>query len=283
MRSTLAVIAASALLLAPALAHAQEDADCPPGGWFCEETEPPATDGEPEDVEQPEGTTSQPPLVVYEPKEDGSRKITIIDKAEKPKKPKRRRAKKEWGFNLHLQGVLMGGSERTEDRQARHPDAGMGGLGFSFRYRPVPHFALDAGLDFVGGVDYQGNERGETALLLNAMAYFNPKDKAQIYVLGGLGFSGATVNKKTELTLADDTVAVIEEQKEYRYFGGQLGVGLEFRVAKRTALNVDLIGFIRGRTDDQARFEPEFTDPDTGRTTNTSGGGLFRGGITFYW
>jgi len=44
-----------------------------------------------------------------------------------------------------------------------------------------------------------------------------------------------------------------------------------------------VVGFIRGRTDDAARYDPEFVDPDTGRTTNTSGGGLFRGGITFYW
>ncbi len=289
MRSILAVIAASSLLLVPSLASAQDDPDCPPGGWFCEETEPADVgDVEPEDVDEPPSKkprkSTPPPIVVYEPQEDGSRKITIIDKTdEKPRRPKRRRARPEWGFNMHLQGVLMGGSSRTEDRQARHPDASMGGLGFSFRYRPIPHFALDAGLDFIGGVDYQGNDRGETALLLNAMAYFNPKDKAQIYVLGGLGFSGATVNKKTELTLSDNSVALVEEQKEYRYFGGQVGVGLEFRVAKKTALNLDVIGFVRGRTDDQARFEPEFTDPETGRTTNTSGGGLFRGGITFYW
>jgi hypothetical protein len=33
---------------------------------------------------------------------------------------------------------------------------------------------------------------------------------------------------------------------------------------------------------DDARSYPEFTEPETGRTTNSSGGGL-RGGITFYW
>jgi len=41
-------------------------------------------------------------------------------------------------------------------------------------------------------------------------------------------------------------------------------------------------GFIRGRTDDMAATQPEFTAAD-GRTTNTSGGALFTGGLTFYF
>jgi len=76
---------------------------------------------------------------------------------------------------------------------------------------------------------------------------------------------------------------ITDAQRSYSYFGGQLGAGLEFRVTRRVSLNLDLVGFMRGRTDQEARVQPEFTDPDTGRTTNTSGGGLFRGGITFYW
>ena len=272
MRSTLAVLAAGTVLLTPVWASAQEDEDCPPGGWFCEPTEP--TDVEdPVDETVEESETPPPPVVVYEPKEDGTRKITIIDKAEAPPKIKRkRRWRKEWGFNLRLQGVLMG------DDEDRHPDSGMGGLGFSFRYRPVPHFAFDAGLDFLGGTDYQGNQRSETALLLSGIVFFNPKDKVQVYTIGGIGFSGADVQRVRTLGNTE-----VEENEEYRYFGGHLGMGLEFRVGKKTALNLDVLGFVRGRTDEKARNEPEFVDPDTGRTTNTSGGGLFRGGITFYW
>jgi hypothetical protein len=41
-------------------------------------------------------------------------------------------------------------------------------------------------------------------------------------------------------------------------------------------------GFIRGRIDDNKREYPEFVSND-GKTTNTSGGGLFQGGLTFYW
>ena len=39
------------------------------------------------------------------------------------------------------------------------PDAGMGGFGMSFRYRPVPAFALDFGADLIGGIDFNGFER----------------------------------------------------------------------------------------------------------------------------
>ena len=54
-------------------------------------------------------------------------------------------------------------------------------------------------------------------------------------------------------------------------------------MSRLVSLNVDLVGFMRGRTDEDARDMPEFTDPETGRATNASGGGLMRGGITFYW
>jgi opacity protein-like surface antigen len=274
MRSSFFVLTAGAIVLSPALAHAQDEEDCPPGGWFCEPTEPAAVD-ETQDGEPAEtGEQPDPPVVVYEPDNDGKRRIIIIDEAEQPPKPRKPRWRREWGFNLRLQHVLMG------DDETMHDDAGMGGLGFSFRYRPVPHFAFDAGLDFLGGNDYHGNERTETALLLSGIVFFNPKDKVQVYTIGGLGFSGAEVNRTHA---RDGSETEQEEEVEYSYFGGHLGLGLEFRVGKKTALNLDVLGFIRGRTDEKAREDPEFVDPETGRTTNTSGGGLARLGITFYW
>lgn len=284
MRVSLGVAAASMLLMLPNLALAQEEeGDCPPGGWFCEEAEPGDLDageanGVDADPEDGGAAKDSPPVVVYKPEEgSGSRKIIIVDQPEEPPPPRQRRYKREWGFNLRLESAIMG------DSKEKDPDAGMGGLGFSFRYRPIPHFAFDVGLDFLGGTDWAGNDRRETALLMNAMIFFNPKDKLQFYTLGGLGFSGARVLKQNETTDASGATVVEETEEEYSYFGGQLGVGLEWRVAKRTALNFDVIGFIRGRTDEKARHEPEFTDPETGRRTNTSGGGLARIGITFYW
>jgi hypothetical protein len=275
MRRCFAILVASLVVAAPTTALAQSD--CPPGGWFCEEQAEADDAAAEEDEAEPEvgERTSQPPVVVYEPagkKGDAADKIIVVERA--PPKPPKRRLRREWGFNLHLQGVIMGSDDNREG-PPRHPDSGMGGLGFSFRYRPIPHFAFDAGVDFLGGRDWHGNRRRETGLLLNAMIYFNPRSKVQVYTLGGLGFSGASVER-----VHDTSSAVVEE---YGYFGGQLGLGLEFRVGRKTALNLDVLGFLRGRTDEKARFDPEFVDPDTGDATNTSGGGLFRGGVTFYW
>jgi hypothetical protein len=48
-------------------------------------------------------------------------------------------------------------------------------------------------------------------------------------------------------------------------------------------LGGDLLGFLRERQDRDAEEQPEFVDPVTHRTSNTSGGGLIRLGATFYW
>jgi opacity protein-like surface antigen len=282
MRSRFALLASSVVLLTPAFALAQEgQPGCPPGGWFCEETEPPAQEPEAAPDEAPpapeapppahrrrhlppQSASQPPPVVVYEP--------PPAEALETPPPPQRRGWHRKWALNLRLDGVLMGGGKNQSQ------DAGMGGLGFSFRYRPIGHFAIDAGLDWFGGVDWAGNDRRETAFTTNAMVFFNPRDAVQVYMLGGLNFSEALVQSRDK---NGDIVA--NTDRRYSYFGGQMGLGLEFRVSNTVSLDLDVVGFIRGRTDDAARQTPEFTDPDTGRTTNTSGGGLFRGGITFYW
>ncbi|MBK7579436.1 MAG: outer membrane beta-barrel protein [Myxococcales bacterium] len=266
MRTGLPSAIACLVLLAPALAAAEDIPNCPPGGWFCEETSPPPPPATDEDIEaappdEPLERRGPPPPMVYEP-----------EPYRLPPPAKKRRWTRKFGINLHLQGVMMGSGEN------RHDDSGMAGLGLGFRYRPIPHFAFEAGLDFFGGIDWQGNDRRETALLLNAMVFVNPRDAVQFYMLGGFGFSGATVTPRDK---NGDLINAYEQH--YSYFGGQLGAGLEFRVTRRVSLNIDMVGFVRGRTDDNARYYPEFTDPDTGQTTNSSGGGLFRGGVTFYW
>jgi len=288
MRGTLAIVTCAVVLAVPAVASAQS---CP-DGWFCEQDETgesSATDSDDEAgdaAEQPTADEAKSKkdksgtVVVYRPENDGKdRKIIIVDRAENAPAPPKKRKRREWGFNLRLEGVLMGNDDKA------NRDAGMGGLGFSLRYRPIPYFAFDAGVDFVGGVDWAGNERNESALLLSGIAFFNPRSKAQFYAIGGIGFSGAQVLREQPAYENPDGSIVEGEvfEERYSYFGAHLGIGLEFRVSKKVALNVDVLGFIRGRTDRLAREQPEFVDPDTGRVTNTSGGGLFRGGITFYW
>jgi Outer membrane protein beta-barrel domain len=169
----------------------------------------------------------------------------------------------EWGAQLRLETAAVG--------HDASPDAGMGGLGFSVRPRLSPHFAIDVGVDFLRGQDFYGEERSETAFFINPMIFVNPRNRVQFYVFGGLGFSGA------EVTHLDQT------QSRYSYMGFDAGLGLEFRFWRHVAIDCDMLAFVRGRTDDAATYYPEFVDARTGRSTNTSGGALFRVGMTYYW
>ena len=92
--------------------------------------------------------------------------------------------------------------------------------------------------------------------------------------VGGIGWSGAKA--------IDDRSTTRNIEYSYGYFGVLGGVGLEFRLSKVVALNVDFRGFVRGRIDDNRRDYYEFADA-SGRHTNTSGGGSLNGGLTFYW
>lgn len=287
----------------PVTALAQ-DQNCPPGAWFCEQTEVPQAPAAEPDADEPEAEAparpatraakkpprqapTPPPVVIYQPSPttpppqvvivtpggEPPPGVIIRTVPPPPPPPPKFRWRSEWGINLRLEGVALGGKRGAAE------DAGMGGLGVSLRYRPVPSFAFDLGVDGLAGIDYNGNERFEVPLSLNGILYVNPRSRVQFYFMGGMHVSYA----KTEVpsTLPREEGGRNLEETEYQYFGGQGGVGLEFRLSRRVALNIDGLAFIRSRTDDGTT--PEFRDPDTGRTTDTSGGGLFRGGINFYW
>jgi opacity protein-like surface antigen len=199
-----------------------------------------------------------------------------VDRPEDAPRPPVRRKRHpfhEWGFNLHLEDAILGNAK------SRASNSGMGGVGFAFRYRPIPVVALEAGVDLLTGTDYQGYSRSEAALLLNTLVFLNPHDVVQLYALGGLGFSGASVR----VAPRNGDAPFASHDEGYSYFGGQLGLGLEVRVSRSIALGGDILGFVRGRTDNNANSAPEFEDPTTHRVTNTSGGGLIRVGATFYW
>jgi hypothetical protein len=206
-----------------------------------------------------------PPVVVYQPpppvvvvKPDAP---PAYEYAAPPHQALLRRS--EWGINLHIEGASIG--------RGTGGDASMGGAGLGLRFKPNRHFGIESDVDFVGGRDYQGDNRNETALSFNGLFFLNPQSHAQIYLLAGFGWSSAHVTSPTGNL---DT--------HYGYFGGQGGVGLELRLGRCFALNADLRGFIRGRTDQVAAAEPEFRNAD-GRTTNTSAGALITGGATLYF
>jgi hypothetical protein len=190
----------------------------------------------------------------------------------RPAKRRHRRGFREWGVNLHANVGLMG---NDSDMAA---DADMNGFGGALRFRPIPHIAIEGSVDLLWGTDYNGFQRFEQALLANGLFYVNPRSAVQLYGIAGFGFAAAFLDSGT----TSDGQPVLSDET-YSYSGGQLGVGVEGRVTRHFALGADLIGFLRWRTDRHASRNPEFIDPVSGRTTNTSGGGLLRLGATFYW
>ncbi len=181
---------------------------------------------------------------------------------------------RRWGLNLRMEGVLM-----PQYRDGVANETGMAGLGLSLRYRPTPMFAFDFGADFLTGTDTNGFSRQELPLALSLMIYANPQSVAQFYVFGGINGSFARVSSRQyEVTVAE------RDHDAYSYVGGHGGVGFEIRVSELIGINLDGLVLARTRTDDdgQGAF-PEFYDPDTGTTSNSSAAGLLRGGVTFWW
>jgi Outer membrane protein beta-barrel domain len=315
MRRPLIPALFAALLLAPLPALADEP-NCPPGSWFCADANvdtpqaPDADDDTDQDnnspqlpaktkpqqqasdddedtpeIEEDRGVTRRPRVVVVEqPGGYATPPNVVIVTQSRPRPRVIQRAPappparalprlySKWGLNLRVEGAAMGDGANV--------DSGMGGLGLSLRYRPVPHFGFDLGVDVVGGKDYNGFTRIETPVALNAMIFVNPRSRVQFYLIGGAHLSHAEVKSEYRSELLDSN-GDGTYGAQYNYFGGQGGAGLEFRIGRRVGLSFDVLGFIRKRTDDNPK--PEYVDAITGNTTNTSGGVLFRGGLNFWW
>jgi opacity protein-like surface antigen len=313
--AALLVVAATPAVSAAQAAPRTGSDSCPPGSWFCAQApqqqpapagQPiqtlkplPAPDDSPEETDgSPPDETSAPtppppprrrPVVRYVPPPPPPPRYRgdyASDAPEAPPPYEYRRPRgpisrpREWGLNLHAEGAMIGSGSQG--------NAGIAGGGVGLRFKPVRSFGLEADFDVAGGDhDYLGNHRNETAFMLNGLVFLNPRSRAQIYLLAGFGWSAAHV---TCPSCTQDSASL---DAHYDYFGGQAGAGLELRLTRVLAFNVDIRGFIRGRTDQLAQTQPEFDQP-TGcsanpaaypscRTTNTSGGGLLTGGMTLYF
>lgn len=268
MRALFVISTALSLGLFAPVARAQ----CPEGDWFCDPAGESPTKEAPPGEPPPPGDASPPKA---EPPADGStvrKRATVRIDPGTPPPPRRPRHRRELGVNLHIDGALFGSESGMSH------DAGMGGLGAAFRMRLHPVFALDIGVDFLGGRDFNGNARAEGVLSANGLLYLNPRQRIELYLLAGLFTSRAQVDVRY---LGGERVA--PHDASYAYFGGQVGFGAEVRLSRRVSAQADVLGFVRERSRRYRYFEPDFVDPETHRTTNRSGGGLVRGGFTFYW
>jgi len=208
----------------------------------------------------------QPPVVVYQPQPQvvyvqpqvQARAVAILPAATAPALPE-----PTWGLHAELGAMGL-------------RDTAMAGGALALRLRPTPWFGVDLGLGSYAGIDAQDRDRVEVPFTANALFFVNPQSQLQLYVLGGLGVSYAEVGNSFGSFESDDFFAT----RSFTHVGGQLGVGVEWRLGRHFALNTDLRGFVRTRTDDDGA--PEFIDPDTGDSTNTSGGLYWTAGATLY-
>lgn len=267
-----AVCAVAATVAGSRAAVAQDaPADCSPEDWFCDDGEDrgraPELAPQPElPAEAPEarpaptspGAPAEPPPPGMLP---GKMDLTtgVPDGGWQGEGDE---ALSPWSVSLRLEGMALGSGQH-------HRDTGLGGLGISLRYALRPSVALDLGVDSFAGTDYNGYDRSETSLSISALWFLNPDRAIRTYVLAGLHASAAQVD-------------VAGEDQDWSYIGAHAGLGLDFAISERVSLNVDAVGFVRGRTDSRASREPEFSD-GSGNLSNTSGGGVFRAGVSLYW
>lgn len=149
--------------------------------------------------------------------------------------------------------------------------ARLGGMGAAIRIRPKEHFALDLGAGVYGGTDHNGNSRVEIPLTVDALYFVNPQNRAQFYLVGGVGASFAYSDYKSTGILT----------RSFTYVGGNAGAGVEFRLTRGFALNFDFRGVLRG----QPHGAPEFSRVSDGlvQTTRTSAGVVGQLGATLYF
>jgi hypothetical protein len=178
------------------------------------------------------------------------------------------------GIDLRVDGAAGFGGNRA------NASYGLGGAGLGFRYRAAPHFGLEAGVDVLGGRDWNDNKRVEVAGSLGGLLFFNPRGRVQLYLSGGFLADHAKASGTASATPGIDAFRTTSTDLVYDHVGGYAGLGLEMFAARRLSFHVDARGVIRQRVGGDS---PEFTDPATGRSTNTSGGLLGSAGMTFYF
>jgi len=150
------------------------------------------------------------------------------------------------------------------------PDGGMGGGGAALRLRPADHLGIDLGVGLYGGRDSQERLRGEVPVTADLRFVFNGRRRFQVYGILGGGVSFASVEEAPGL------------DREFVHLGGSAGLGMEFFPSRYFSLSWDVRAFLRQAVS-SSDGEPEFVDADTNEQTDTSAGGLFTFGATFYF
>ncbi len=308
MNRALLLIPSLALLL-PSLAEAQ----CPDGASFCAEIEvegsvsigggtdapppPPPADDNIVEVEvddapppPPAQVRAQPPrrrgrVVVVRPAPQAPQPQPVqVQPAPQPRqttvtvettRSNRVQVRPQQRWNRKI-GLSVRGSAMANSRVQ------MGGLELGFRFRPARIFAFEIDFGSYGGSDWNGNARREHPVSFDFMFFLPKASRFQAYMLVGGGMSFARVDDGGDPW--DD--AWDDFATRYTYIGGQLGLGVEWRISPVFALSADLRGFLRTRIDADRDSNPEFeeiTSSGERRSTNTSAGVTGNLGMHFYF
>ena len=281
---TLSLLAALVALTVAPTAEAQ----CIPGSWLCAQVHVGVGVGVSGSVYIGPSMPPPPPQVVYvQPQPQPP--VVIYQPQPQPQVVYVQPQQQQVVYVQQQPQVVVGGGLRPlapmqlpEPRWGVHGEIGamamdnvaMGGGSVALRFRPSPWFALDVGIGSYAGSDHNNDDRVEVPFTANGLFFVNPQNRLQLYILGGLGASYAHVDSFGIGSGFDSFFG-----RDFTYFGGQAGVGLEWRVGRNFALNTDLRGFIRTRTD--GGETPEFISA-TGQTTDTSGGFYWTLGATLY-
>lgn len=174
------------------------------------------------------------------------------------------------GLDLRLNAAAGLGSGRTGNAFA------MGGAGLGLRYHGAGHLGFEAGLDLLGGRDYNEMKRLEIVGTVGGLVFFNPRSRVQVYGSGGFLIDHARAK------LDVDYAKYPAFTNTYTHLGGYAGLGLEMFATRNIAFHIDARGILRQKVGGNTNA-PEFVEPGTGRSTNLSGGLVGNAGMTIYF
>ncbi len=206
-----------------------------------------------------------PPVVVYRQAPPPPPVVVYRQAAQPAYSVQRRDVSGTMGLRFFAAGAGGGSNSRAGNGR-------LGGVGMALRIRPQERFAVDVGAAIYGGTDYEGNERVEIPVTADALFFVNPQHRAQFYLLAGVGGSFAYGQTSTALGL----------ERNYTYVGGQAGAGLEFRLTRGFAINLDVRGFMRAQPGGAPEFQ-RTTSTGSVETTRTSAGMIGTVGTTLYF
>ena len=182
-----------------------------------------------------------------------------------------RRSRSEWGLNLRAEGAIQGNGSAFDpaDGGGRHRPS----LPPRARRSPSRRPSISS-----AAATTTTTVRNETEFTVNALVFVNPRSRVQLYFLAGLGGSWANVTRTARAGYPNGS------RTSYTYFGGQAGAGLEFRIAKHFAMNLDARAFIRSRTDSDGGELARVRElPARGRRRTRRTAASSPAGMTFYF